>query len=51
MDEKNLHQQKKELLKQLNFWWHNPKVTSATQAEVLQKLKECLEMLKGVDTL
>jgi hypothetical protein len=45
-DQKNLHQQKKELVKQLNFWWHNPQATDDKRAEALVLLEQILQLLK-----
>jgi hypothetical protein len=45
-DTKNLHQQKKELIKQLNFWWHNPQATDEKRAQSLELLEQILQLLK-----
>jgi hypothetical protein len=49
MSDTNLHQQKKELIKLLNFWWHNPQVTDDKREQVLSQLEECLKLLKSED--
>jgi hypothetical protein len=45
-EDKNLHQQKKELIKQLNFWWHNPQATDDKRAQSLELLEQILQLLK-----
>lgn len=44
--ETNIHQQKKDLIKDLNFWWHNPRVSDEKRNEVLALLKEALKKLQ-----
>lgn len=44
-DQKNLHQQKKEAVKLLNYRWHNPKVSDDQRAKALELLEEILQFL------
>lgn len=47
MGELNVHQQKKEILKEINFLWHSPKVSPETQARVLELLREAEALLRS----
>jgi hypothetical protein len=49
VSEKNVHQQKKDLLKEINFYWHSPRVSPETQTRVLDLLAEARELLLGSD--
>jgi hypothetical protein len=45
MTEKNVHQQKKEVVKTINFLWHAPQISDSKRTEVLKLLAKAQEEL------
>lgn len=47
MVEKNVHQIKKDLLKEINFLWHAPTVDQAAREEAIRLLGQVKDLLKS----
>lgn len=46
-DQKNVHQRRAELVKELNFLWHSPALSDTDRESVLEELVRLIEGLRG----
>jgi len=46
MTERNVHQQKKDLIQEINFLWHSPKLSDSERTRVLELLAQAREVLR-----